>query len=187
MGEGEMFELSDRAKDYRERLVTFIEEHVYPSEAVYESQAAECGFDRIPPVLEELKTKAKSAGLWNLFLPDSERGAGLSNLEYAPLCEEMGINFWCCEVFNCNPPDTGNMEILERYATEGQKAQWLAPLLDGEIRSCFGMTEPDVASSDATVKSPSNSDQENTPNWCLATMWSIDMKLGLLADALSKL
>jgi acyl-CoA dehydrogenase len=145
-----MFELSDRARDYLTRLQDFIDREVLPNEPVYDREAREGGFERIPPILEELKTKARGEGLWNLFLPASERGAGLTNLEYAPLCEAMGINFWCCEVFNCNPPDTGNMEILERFATEQQKEEWLEPLLDGRIRSCFGMTEPDVASSDAT-------------------------------------
>ncbi|MEE2777660.1 MAG: acyl-CoA dehydrogenase family protein [Acidobacteriota bacterium] len=145
-----MFKLSDRARDYRDRVRGFIDREILPVESTYDHQARECGFEKAPPILDELKAKARAEGLWNLFLPDSERGAGLSNLEYAPICEAMGINFWCCEVFNCNPPDTGNMEILERFATEGQKEQWLVPLLDGKIRSCFGMTEPDVASSDAT-------------------------------------
>ncbi len=133
-----------------ERLSTFMEAHVYPSEARFEAEVAEG--DRWKPtrIMEELKDKAKAAGLWNLFLPESELGAGLTNLEYAPLCEIMGRVWWAPEVFNCSAPDTGNMEVLARYGTEAQKAEWLAPMLDGRIRSCFAMTEPAVASSDAT-------------------------------------
>jgi acyl-CoA dehydrogenase len=134
-----------------QRLTAFMDEHVYPNEAVFERQVAEG--DRWQPtqIVEELKVKARAAGLWNLFLPESEYGAGLSNTDYAPLCEIMGRAFrFAPEVFNCSAPDTGNMEVLVRYGSPEQRARWLVPLLAGEIRSCFAMTEPDVASSDAT-------------------------------------
>ena len=134
------------------RLQAFMDEHVYPAEAVYEAQMRAFGANRwqVPQIIEDLKTKARKADLWNLFLPESGRGAGLSNLEYAPLCEIMGRVLWSAEVFNCSAPDTGNMEVLERYGTARQKEQWLEPLLTGKIRSAFLMTEPAVASSDAT-------------------------------------
>ncbi|MFD2922342.1 acyl-CoA dehydrogenase [Halobacillus naozhouensis] len=145
------FEYSEKVQQLQERLNAFMEEYVYPNESVYEEQLNEnARFSEVPPIIEELKEKAKEQGLWNLFLPDSEAGAGLSNIEYAPLCEIMGRSSIAPEVFNCAAPDTGNMELLERYGTKEQKEKWLAPLLDGEIRSCFSMTEPDVASSDAT-------------------------------------
>ncbi len=143
-------ELSDRARSLAERVAAFMAEHVYPSEASFLAQVAEGDRWQPVPIMEELKAKARAQGLWNLFLPDSERGAGLSNYEYAPLCELMGRSMLAPEVFNCNAPDTGNMEVLERYGTSAHKEQWLAPLLAGEIRSCFAMTEPEVASSDAT-------------------------------------
>ncbi len=132
------------------RVRTFMDEHVYPNESRFGEEVADG--DRWEPLrlIEELKAKARSAGLWNLFLPASARGAGLSNTEYAPLCEIMGRVPWAAEIFNCSAPDTGNMETLERYATEEQKKRWLEPLLEGRIRSAFAMTEPDVASSDAT-------------------------------------
>lgn len=124
-------------------------ENIYPNERVFQEQLAKDRWQP-PAIVEELKEKARGEGLWNLFLPESEDGAGLSNLEYAPLCELMGRVIWSPEVFNCGAPDTGNMEVLERFGTDEQKREWLKPLLDGEIRSCFAMTEPEVASSDAT-------------------------------------
>lgn len=144
------FEYSAKTKDLMERVSAFMDQHIYPNEHRFEEEVAEG--DRWQPtkVVEELKAKAKEAGLWNLFLPESGHGAGLTNLEYAPLCEIMGRVAWAPEVFNCSAPDTGNMEVLARYGTPEQQKQWLEPLLKGEIRSCFAMTEPDVASSDAT-------------------------------------
>ncbi|MDA8262582.1 MAG: acyl-CoA dehydrogenase family protein [Actinomycetota bacterium] len=146
------FELSPKAKDLRERLLAFMEESVYPAEAVYEEQMRAAGDPHFhPPVLEELKAKARAAGLWNLFLPHkTEWTDGLSNLDYAPLAEITGMSHLAPEALNCAAPDTGNMEILTMFGTDEQKAQWLKPLLEGEIRSCFSMTEPEVASSDAT-------------------------------------
>lgn len=146
------FSYSQKTKDLQKRLIIFMEEHVYPNEKVFEQQLNEQSnrWAQVPLIMEELKQKAKEQGLWNLFLPDSEYGAGLSNQEYAPLCEIMGRSLIGPEVFNCGAPDTGNMEVLVRYGTEEQKKRWLEPLLNGEIRSCFSMTEPDVASSDAT-------------------------------------
>lgn len=145
------FNFSPRVEDLRSRLCDFMAEHVYPNERLLFEQVG-AGGDRWQPLplMEELKGKARAAGLWNLFLPESERGAGLTNVEYAPLAEIMGRSFWAPEIFNCSAPDTGNMEVLERYGTEEHKKRWLEPLLAGEIRSGFSMTEPDVASSDAT-------------------------------------
>ena len=146
-----MFEQSEKTRALIAKLQSFMDEHIYPNEETYHAQQAAMGDKWQPvPIGEELKKKAKAAGLWNMFLPGSHHGAGLSNLEYAPLCEIMGRVHWASEVFNCSAPDTGNMETLERYGTDAQKKQWLVPLLEGEIRSCFSMTEPDVASSDAT-------------------------------------
>jgi acyl-CoA dehydrogenase len=145
-----MFEHSPKVRDLQARLLSFVDETVLPNEKVYYEQLDEGGRWRIPPIMEELKAKARTAGLWNLFLPESEYGAGLSNLEYAPLCEIMGRSPIAPEAFNCSAPDTGNMEVLVRYGTPQQKERWLQPLLAGAIRSCFAMTEPDVASSDAT-------------------------------------
>jgi acyl-CoA dehydrogenase len=146
-----VFEYSERTRELRERLEAFMDQFVYPNERTFHEQL-ESGGDRwsTPPIIEELKERARSDGLWNLFLPDSEHGAGLSNLEYAPLCEVMGRSLIAPEIFNCNAPDTGNMEVLARYGTPEQQERWLKPLLEGEIRSAFCMTEPDVASSDAT-------------------------------------
>jgi len=144
------FEPNARTRDLMQRLTAFMDEHVHPNEKRFYAEVAEG--DRWQPtsLIDELKPKARAAGLWNLFLPHSDHGAGLTNLEYAPLCEIMGRALWACEVFNCAAPDTGNMEVLARYGTADQKKQWLEPLLAGEIRSCFAMTEPAVASSDAT-------------------------------------
>lgn len=145
------FELSSKVKQLIEKLQAFMDERVYPNEPVYARQLDEADSRwSVPPVMEELKSAAREAGLWNLFLPESEHGAGLSNLEYAPLCEVMGRSPIAPEVFNCAAPDTGNMEVLARYGTPEQQDQWLRPLLDGKIRSAFCMTEPAVASSDAT-------------------------------------
>src|SRR5271167_1583772 len=143
------FELSAKTKEFQERLQRFMDAHVYPNEERFHEEIAH---DRWKPtrIVEELKVKARAEGLWNLFLPADEHGAGLTNLEYAPLCEIMGRSHMAPEVFNCSAPDTGNMEVLARYGTAEQKEKWLKPLLAGEMRSCFTMTEPDVASSDAT-------------------------------------
>jgi acyl-CoA dehydrogenase len=142
---------SERARKLAGELQAFVTEHVVPAEAVYEQQVASAPTRwTIPEIMEELKRKARAAKLWNLFLPDHQGGAGLSNLEYAPLCEIMGTSPLAPEAFNCSAPDTGNMEVLARYATPDQQQRWLVPLLAGEIRSCFAMTEPAVASSDAT-------------------------------------
>lgn len=140
------FSYSPKVQELIEKLNVFMEENVYPNEALYEQQlnAQESRWSAIPPIMESLKNKAKEAGLWNLFLPESDYGAGLTNVEYAPLCEIMGRSMIAPEIFNCNAPDTGNMEVLARYGTEQQKNAWLKPLLEGEIRSCFSMTEPDA-------------------------------------------
>jgi acyl-CoA dehydrogenase len=144
------FDYSDKVKKLQEKLNDFMNENVYKNEDVYKKQVEEGGRWCIPAIMEELKAKAKTEGLWNLFLPDSDLGASLTNVEYAPLCEIMGRSPIGPEVFNCSAPDTGNMEVLVRYGTEDQKRKWLEPLLNGEIRSSFAMTEPDVASSDAS-------------------------------------
>jgi acyl-CoA dehydrogenase len=145
------FEYSARTRMYMEQLNEFMQKHVYPNEQTFHDQLnAQSTRWQVPPIMEELKARARERGLWNLFLPESEHGAGLANLEYAPLCEIMGRSPIAPEVFNCSAPDTGNMEVLVRYGTAEQKKQWLAPLLEGQIRSAFAMTEPKVASSDAT-------------------------------------
>ena len=143
-------QMSPHASELKAKLEAFMDQHIYPNEARYFRESEEGGSFNFQPILEELKPKARAAGLWNLFLPDSEYGQGLSNLDYAPLCEVMGRSFLAPEVFNCSAPDTGNMEVLVRYGTPEQKEKWLMPLLRGEIRSSFAMTEPAVASSDAT-------------------------------------
>jgi acyl-CoA dehydrogenase len=148
------FDYTPKVQALRERLLAFFDEHIYPNEAVFHEEVERNranGNAWVPTeIVEQLKVKAREAGLWNLFLPDSTRGAGLTNLEYAPLCEIMGRVHFAPEVFNCSAPDTGNMETIERYGSEDHKRQWLQPLLEGQIRSAFLMTEPDVASSDAT-------------------------------------
>ena len=148
------FQHTDKVKDLLERVTKFMDDHVYEGEKVYADQMTEFRNQgnpwQVPPVLDELKAKAKAEGLWNLFLPDSQWGPGLTNLEYAPLSEQMGRCGIASEVFNCSAPDTGNMEVIDKYGNPEQQEQWLKPLLDGEIRSAFGMTEPNVASSDAT-------------------------------------
>jgi acyl-CoA dehydrogenase len=149
MGEAMLFEMSDRAKMIEEQLLRFMDEHVFPNERVAQEQIA-AGQDphAEPPILKELRAKAKGIGLWNLFLPDEEWGAGLTNLEYTPLCEIMGRSPLAPRVFNCQAPDTGNAEILLEFGTPEQKERWLRPLLEGEIRSCFSMTEPEVSGAD---------------------------------------
>jgi acyl-CoA dehydrogenase len=145
------FQPSQRCSEFKERLTAFMDEHVYPAEALYKRQLHDSGDPHYqPPIMEELKTRARDAGLWNMFLPDASLGAGLSNSDYAPLAEILGRSFIASEACNCSAPDTGNMEVLYHFATPEQKERWLTPLLDGEIRSAFAMTEPDVASSDAT-------------------------------------
>ena len=144
------FDYSPKTKALIARVAAFMDEHIYPNEPRYFRELDAGGAQDTPALIEELKPKARAAGLWNLFLPESEHGPGLTNLEYAPLAEVMGRAYWAPEVFNCSAPDTGNMEVLARYGTDEQKKRWLLPLLDGKIRSCFAMTEPAVASSDAT-------------------------------------
>jgi acyl-CoA dehydrogenase len=148
------FAYSPKVKDLQARLLSFMDAHIYPNEARFDQEVEanrRSGNVWVPTVvMEELKDKARAVGLWNLFLPESERGAGLTNLEYAPLCEIMGRSHIAPEAFNCNAPDTGNMETIERYGNDAQREEWLMPLLEGKIRSGFAMTEPGVASSDAT-------------------------------------
>ncbi|MDC0595655.1 acyl-CoA dehydrogenase family protein [Acidimicrobiia bacterium] len=157
------FNYSEKSLDLQKKLNKFFQEHIYPIEQAYDQEIEDSGNSlHIPDILDELKNKAKEEGLWNLFLPDSEYGAGLTNVEYAPLAEITGKVWWAPEVFNCSAPDTGNMEVLYDFGTDEQKEEWLTPLLDGSIRSCFAMTEPDVASSDATnISSSIVSDGDN--------------------------
>src|SRR5918911_906209 len=144
------FAYSEKVQKLQARVSAFMDQYIYPNEETFQREVSEG--DRWQPtrIVEELKKKAREQGLWNLFLPESKAGAGLTNLEYAPICEVMGRILWASEAFNCSAPDTGNMEVLNRYGTREQKDEWLKPLMDGEIRSAFLMTEPDVASSDAT-------------------------------------
>jgi acyl-CoA dehydrogenase len=145
------FQPSERCTEFKERLSAFMDEHIHPAEALYERQLRESGDPHHQPaVMEDLKSRAREAGLWNMFLPDASLGAGLSNSDYAPLAEILGRSHIASEACNCSAPDTGNMEVLHQFATPEQKDRWLTPLLDGEIRSSFAMTEPEVASSDAT-------------------------------------
>ena len=145
-----LYPKSEKVVALKRRVKSFMERHVYPNEERFYREAEELGPWKVYPVVEELKPKARSEGLWNLFLPESDHGAGLTNFEYAPLCEIMGRSHLAPELFNCSAPDTGNMEVLARYGTKEHQERWLKPLLAGEIRSCFAMTEPAVASSDAT-------------------------------------
>ena len=157
------FKFSHKSLELQEKMNKFFEEHIFPNEEAYEKAILDSGDPlHIPALLDELKEKARKEDLWNLFLPDSEYGAGLTNVDYAPLAEITGQVWWAPEVFNCSAPDTGNMEILAEFGTQEQKDQWLSPLLNGDIRSCFAMTEPDVASSDATnISSSIVSDGDN--------------------------
>ena len=147
-------EQTDRVKDLIVQVSKFMDDHIWPAEEIYASQMDSFREEgnpwRVPPVIEELKTKAKAQGLWNFFLPESQNGFGLTNLEYAPLAEIMGQIGFASEVFNCSAPDSGNMEVLDKYGSKEQQDKWLKPLLEGKIRSAFAMTEPGVASSDAT-------------------------------------
>ena len=144
-----MLDVSEKTGELQKRLIAFMDEYIYTNEQKFHDQIAASPWTPTA-IIEELKQKARALGLWNLFLPENENGAGLTNLEYAPLCEIMGRSTMAPEVFNCSAPDTGNMEVLARYGTPQQQERWLKPLLAGEIRSCFAMTEPAVASSDAT-------------------------------------
>ena len=147
-------EQTDRVKDLVVQVSKFMDDHIWPAEEIFSSQMATFREEgnpwRVPTIIEELKNKAKTQGLWNFFLPESKNGFGLSNLEYAPLAEIMGQVSFASEVFNCSAPDSGNMEVLDKYGSKEQQEKWLKPLLEGEIRSAFAMTEPGVASSDAT-------------------------------------
>ena len=149
-----MFKFSNKSIELQEKIKLFMDKHIYPNEKNIEDEVNSGDIWQPSKIIEDLKVKAKEDNLWNLFLPESDKGAGLTNLDYAPLCEIMGRSPYAPEIFNCSAPDTGNMEVLERYGTEELKKKWLLPLLNGEIRSGFAMTEPDVASSDATNIDP---------------------------------
>ncbi|GAA5120154.1 acyl-CoA dehydrogenase family protein [Alloalcanivorax gelatiniphagus] len=181
-----MLPLSDRAQALHDQLVAFMDQHIYPNEALYAEQI-NTGENRWapPPIVKELKKKAKAEGLWNLFLPESELGAGLNNYDYAHLCEIMGRSGMAPQVFNCAAPDTGNMEVLARYGSPEQQEQWLKPLLAGEIRSCFSMTEPAVASSDATnicteIKRDGDEYVINGRKWWSSGAMSTDCKIAIV-------
>ena len=176
-----MFKFSNKSIELQEQLKSFMDEYVYPNESNIENEINSGDIWQPSEIIEDLKQKAKESKLWNLFLPESDKGAGLTNLEYAPLCEIMGRSPFAPEVFNCSAPDTGNMEVLERYGTEELKKKWLEPLLNGEIRSGFAMTEPDVASSDATnIESSIVKDGSeyivNGKNGGLQVQWILDVK-----------
>ena len=175
------FDHNDKTRRLLDALTAFMAEHVYPNEGTYYEQLAQDRW-RTPRIIAELQEKARAAGLWNLFLPASDHGAGLSNFEYAPLCEVMGRVHFCPQIFNCAAPDTGNIETIERYGTEAQKARWLPPMLAGEIRSAFAMTEPEVASSDATnIRSSIRRDGDdyiiNGHKWWISGVGDPDCKL----------
>lgn len=175
------FDQSDKTKRLLTSLTGFMAEHVYPNERLYYEQVAADRWKN-PPIIDELKKKAREEGLWNLFLPDSSHGAGLTNLDYAPLCEVMGRVHFSPQIFNCAAPDTGNIETIERYGSDQQKARWLPPMLNGEIRSAFAMTEPDVASSDATnIRSSIERDGDhyviNGHKWWISGVGDPDCKL----------
>eukprot|EP00002_Diphylleia_rotans_P020882 TRINITY_DN405_c0_g4_i1.p1 TRINITY_DN405_c0_g4~~TRINITY_DN405_c0_g4_i1.p1 ORF type:complete len:416 (-),score=104.51 TRINITY_DN405_c0_g4_i1:363-1610(-) len=184
--------MSPRAHELYAKLKDFLEEHVFPAEPIFaEHDRNAANRWEWPPIMKELQAKAKAAGLWNLFLPETKLGAGLTNLEYAPMCELMGRTLFAPEVFNCSAPDTGNMEVLARYGTPEQQETWLKPLLDGKIRSCFAMTEPAVASSDATniaceIKREGNEYVINGRKWWTSGAGSRECKLAILMGCTAK-
>ena len=175
------FSLSAKAQEFQAKLTAFMDAHIYPNEDAVEAEIVASGNPHHhAQLIEDLKQKARAQGLWNLFLPDTEFGAGLTNLEYAPLCEIMGRSSMASQVFNCNAPDTGNMEILAEFATPEQQEQWLKPLLNGDTRSCFSMTEPDTASSDPTnLQTRAVRDGQNRGTRLRRNCRSIDVRLRL--------